>query len=138
MFRCTIQDGARVFTKLQCGNSIIYITYLVISAAPPCSMTLTRLMRISVKYCVIYTSGCINQTAYAGSQWERFSVVTWFGSEFLNFSLNFRFYSHSMSYRAAAYLYAPAHACSCLCVNVYYTSSHPHLQPKFTLPPLSL
>ena len=47
---------ARAFAKVQCGNSIIYITYLI-SAAPPCSMTLTRLMLISVKYCVIHRGG---------------------------------------------------------------------------------
>ena len=57
-------------------------------------------------------------------------VVTWFCSEFLISSSNFPFPS-SLSSRAAAYLYAPAHACSCDCV--YYTSPHTLLLAKFAL-----
>ena len=44
---------ACAFAKVECGNSIIYIyyipcTFFVISAAPPCSMTLSRLTLVLV------------------------------------------------------------------------------------------
>ena len=61
-------------------------------------------------------SACINQTAYDGSQ---LVVVMWFCSEFLISSWNIPFPS-SLSSRATAYLYAPAHVfvCLCPCANI--------------------
>ena len=54
---------ALVFAKVQCGNSIIYITYLVLFScnlrSTSYSNDLTRLILVSVKCCVIYRGGYV-------------------------------------------------------------------------------